>query len=159
MPLQDELHKQLLALLKGGNAHASFDEAIKDFPAEKRGVKPAGLPYSAWQLLEHIRIAQHDIVRFSKNTDGRYHSPKWPEGYWPKDPDPPGPRAWDESIQHIKADQKEFEDLLKDGDLKKPFPWGDGQNLLREALLIADHNAYHVGEIVALRRILGIWRS
>lgn len=161
MPLQEEVHKQLLALLKGGNAHATFDEAIKDFPAEKRGVKPAGLPYSAWQLLEHIRIAQHDIVRFSKNADGSYHSPKWPDGYWPKDPDPPNAKAWEESIHQIKADQKEFEALLKDADsdLEKPFAWGDGQNLLREALLIADHNAYHVGEMVALRRILGIWHS
>jgi hypothetical protein len=158
--MRDELQKQLLALLKGGNAHAGFDEVVKDFPAEKRGVKPAGLPYSAWQLLEHIRIAQHDIVRFSKNHDGNYESPKWPDGYWPKSPDPPNDHAWNESIRQIKADEKEFAELLADpnSDLEQPFPWGEGQNLLREALLIADHNAYHLGEIVAVRRILGIWK-
>jgi hypothetical protein len=157
--MRDELHKELVALLKGGNAHAGFDEVTKDFPAEKRGVKPAGLPYSAWQLLEHIRIAQHDILRFSKNYDGQYESPKWPEGYWPKSPDPPNEKAWSETIRQIKADQKEFEELLADpqSSLEQPFPWGEGQNLLREALLIADHNAYHLGEIVAVRRILGIW--
>ena len=156
----DELRKQLLALLKGENAHASFDEVIKDFPAEKRGVKPAGLPYSAWQLLEHIRIAQHDILRFCKNYDGNYHSPKWPEGYWPKSPDPPSEKAWDNSISQINADRKEFEELINDSknDLDKAFAWGDGQNLLREALLIADHMAYHLGEIVTVRRILGVWQ-
>lgn len=157
--MRDELHKQLLALLKGGQAHAGFDEVIKDFPSEKRGVKPAGLPYSAWQLLEHIRIAQHDILHFSKNYEGKYQSPKWPEGYWPKSPEPPNDKAWDDSIRQIKADQKEFEELVAEpkNSLEQPFPWGEGQNLLREALLIADHNAYHVGELVAVRRILGIW--
>lgn len=157
-----DLHKQLFALLKGGQAHAGFDDVIKDFPAEKRGVKPAGLPYSGWQLLEHLRIAQHDILHYSKNVHGKYHSPKWPEGYWPKSPEPPSEKAWSDSIHHIKADAKEFEELIKDpkSNLSEPFPWADeGQNLLREALLIADHNAYHLGEIVALRRILGIWNS
>jgi len=158
--MRDEVHKELLALLKGGNAHAGFDEVIKDFPVEKRGVKPAGLPYSAWQLLEHIRITQHDILRFSKNYDGKYESPKWPDGYWPESPDLPNQNAWDDSIRKIKADQKEFEELLAEpkSDLESPFPWGEGQTLLREALLIADHNAYHLGEIVAVRRILGIWK-
>lgn len=158
---RNELEKQLVDLLKGGNAHANFDDVVKDFPADRRGVKPAGMPYSGWQLLEHIRIAQHDILRFSKNHDGKYHSPKWPESYWPESPEPPNEKAWSESIRHIKADLKEFEELLKDhkNDLAAPFPWGDGQNLLRQALLIADHNAYHLGEIVALRRVLGIWHS
>jgi hypothetical protein len=158
--MRDEVHKQLLAFLKGGNAHAGFDEVIKDFPAEKRGVKPTGLPYSAWQLLEHIRIAQHDILRFSKNYDGKYESPKWPDGYWPKSPEPPNEKAWDDSVRRFKADQKEFEELLVDpkSNLELSFPWGEGQNLLREAMLIADHNAYHLGEIVAVRRILGIWK-
>ena len=161
MSLRQELHKQLLALLKGGNAHVDFDNAVKDFPAEKRGVKPAGLPYSAWQLLEHIRIAQEDILHFSKNHDGKYKSPNWPDDYWPKSPDPPNAKAWDESIRQVKHDLKEFEKLVQDpkADLTTPFPWGDGQNLLRQALLIADHNAYHLGELVAVRRILGIWHS
>lgn len=157
--MRDELHKQLLALLKGGQAHAGFDEVIKNFPSDKRGVKPAGLPYSAWQLLEHIRIAQHDILHFSNNHAGNYKSPKWPDDYWPKSVEPPSEKAWDECIRQIKADQKEFEALIADpkNSLEQPFPWGEGQNLLREALLIADHNAYHLGEIVALRRVLGIW--
>lgn len=161
MAKQDELRNQLLSFLKGGNAHAGFDEVLKGFPADKREIKPAGLPYSAWQLLEHIRIAQHDIVRYSKNYDGKYQSPKWPEGYWPKSAEPPNEKAWEESIRHINSDRKEFEELLRDpsGDLEKPFPWGDGQNLLREAILIGDHAAYHLGEIVAVRRILGIWHS
>ncbi len=161
MAKRDEIEKQLLALLKDGQAHASFDDVVKDFPADRRGVKPAGLPYSGWQLLEHIRITQHDILRFSKNHDGKYHSPKWPEGYWPKSPEPPNEKAWNDSIHQWKADLKEFEELLKDPktDLAEPFPWGEGQNLLREALLIADHTAYHLGEIVALRRNLGIWHK
>ncbi|ABF41355.1 conserved hypothetical protein [Candidatus Koribacter versatilis Ellin345] len=161
MTLNQELHKQLLALLKGGNAHATLDEAVKDFPADKHGVKPQGVPYSAWQLLEHIRIAQHDILRFSKNHDGSYKSPKWPEGYWPESPEPPNAGAWEKTIKQIKADQKEFEELLGDTKTKldEPFPWGDGQNLLRQALLIADHNAYHLGEIVAVRRMLGAWHG
>lgn len=156
-----ELTKQLIALLKGGNAHAGLDEVVKDFPAAKRGVKPEGLPYSGWQLLEHIRIAQHDILHFSTNHDGKYQSPKWPESYWPKSAEPPSEKAWNDSVHQIKADAKTFEDLIKDpkNDLFKPFPWGEGQNLLREALLVADHNAYHLGEIVALRRILGIWQK
>ncbi len=161
MALNDELHKQLLALLKGGNAHAGLDEVVKDFPADKRGVKPHGMPYSAWQLLEHLRIAQHDILRFSKNHDGQYRSPKWPDDYWPESAEPPDHHAWERTIKQIKADQKEFEELLADPKVKldEPFAWGDGQNLLREALLIADHNAYHLGEIVALRRALGAWRG
>lgn len=161
MSERNELEKQLLALLEGGNAHAGLDGVVKDFPADRRGVKPAGLPYSGWQLLEHIRITQSDILHFSKNHDGKYQSPEWPEGYWPKSPEPPSEKAWKDSIHQIKADLKEFEELLKDAknDLAKPFPWGDGQNLLREALLMADHTAYHLGEIVALRRVLGIWHK
>ncbi len=160
MALNEELRRQLLALLQGGNAHAGFDEATKEFPAEKRGIKPAGLPYSAWQLLEHIRITQHDILCFSKNYDRQYRSPKWPEEYWPKSPDPPNAGAWDKAVAQINADRKEFEQLLgdKDAKLEEPFPWGEGQTLLREALLIADHTAYHLGEIVAVRRILGVWQ-
>ena len=156
----NELRKQLIALLQGGNAHATLDEVVANFPADQRGVTPEGLPYSAWQLLEHIRIAQHDILHFSTNHDGKYQSPKWPEAYWPTSPEPPDAKAWDHSISQIKADLKAFEALLQNekNDLEAPFAWGDGQNLLREALLIADHNAYHLGEIVALRRVLGVWQ-
>jgi len=156
-----ELIKQLKALLDGGQAHASFDDAVKDFPAEHRGTVPEGLPYSAWQLLEHIRITQRDILQFSAPPTGGYQPLEWPAGYWPTSPEPPSAHAWDASISAIHKDQEAFEKLLTkpDVDLYKPFRWGDGQNLLREALLIADHNAYHIGELILLRRLLGIWKK
>lgn len=152
---------QLIALLDGGQAHATFDDAVKNFPAKLRGVVPDGLPYSAWQLLEHIRIAQRDILNFSAPPTGGYHPMKWPEGYWPKESEPSSPGAWDHSISAIHADREKFKALiLKPGaDLFKPFLWGTGQNLLREALLIADHAAYHIGEMIVLRRLLGAWHK
>ncbi len=155
------LVEQLLALLKGGRAHADLDAAIKDFPLEARGKVPAGLPYSAWQLLDHLRITQKDILNFSAPPTGGYHAMKWPEDYWSKTAEPPSAGAWDQAIATIKDDQTKFEALLTkpNVDLYKPFLWGDGQNLLREALLIADHNAYHLGEIVMVRRLLGVWHS
>jgi hypothetical protein len=158
---QDELRKQLTALLDGGQAHTSFHEAVKGFPAELRGVVPEGLPYSAWQLLEHLRIAQKDILDFSAPPSGGYHSLKWPEEYWPKDAAPPSPEAWERSIASIKSDLEKFKALIvkPDADLYKPFRWGTGQNLLREALLIADHAAYHIGELIVLRRLLGAWKK
>ncbi len=155
-----EIRKQLLALLKGGQAHATFDDAVKDFPAELRGKVPDGLPYSAWQLIEHLRITQRDILNFSAPPTGGYHAINWPDDYWPKSPEPPSSAAWDQTIATIRDDQKKFEALLKpEADLAKPFRWGDGQNLLREALLIADHNAYHLGELIVIRRLLGAWHK
>ncbi len=158
---QSELRKQILALLRGGNAHATFDEAIKDFPAKHRATVPPNLPYSAWQLLEHLRITQRDILNFSAPPTGGYHPLQWPEEYWPKSPEPPSAHAWDASITAIRKDLELFEALITkpDSDLFKTFRWGDGQNLLREALLIADHTAYHLGELVVLRRLLGIWHK
>ena len=158
-PSTQPLITQLLAHLRGGQAHASFEDAVKDFPAEHYATVPANLPYSAWQLLEHLRITQHDILNFSAPPTGGYHPIKWPDNYWLKSPAPPSPDAWQNSIAEIRADQKKFEALLQkpNVDLYKPFLWGDGQNLLREALLIADHNAYHLGELIVLRRLLGIW--
>ena len=158
---QAELRKQLLALLRGGQAHATFDEAIKGFPAERRGTVPPNLPYSAWQLLEHLRIAQRDILNFSAPPTGGYHPLQWPEEYWPKSPEPPSAHAWDASIAAIRKDLEHFEALITkpDSDLFKPFRWGDGQNLLREVLLLADHTAYHLGELIVLRRLLGIWHK
>jgi hypothetical protein len=155
----DEIRKQLIALLRGGQAHATFDEVIKDFPAEHRGTVPDGLPYSAWQILEHLRITQRDILDFSAPPTGGYQPLEWPAGYWPESPEPPSAHAWDASISAIRKDIETFEKLITkpDADLYKPFRWGEGQNLLREALLIADHNAYHLGELVVLRRLLGIW--
>jgi hypothetical protein len=158
---QDEVRKQLVALLDGGQAHATFDAAAKNFPAELRGVVPEGLPYSAWQLIEHLRITQKDIFDFSAPPTGGYHSLKWPEEYWPKEPKPPSPEAWDRSVASIHSDLEKFKALIlkPESDLAKPFRWGTGQNLLREALLIADHAAYHIGELVVLRRLLGAWKK
>ena len=157
----EELRKQLIALLRGGQAHASLDEAIQDFPAEHRGTVPAGLPYSAWQLLEHLRIAQRDILDFSAPPTGGYQPMAWPDDYWPKSPAPPSAHAWDASINAIRKDLETFESLITKptADLYKPFRWGEGQNLLREALLIADHNAYHIGQLVLIRRLVGAWHK
>ena len=159
--LLEELQKQLLALLKGGQAHAGFEKAVAGLPAELRSKIPEGLPYSAWQLLEHLRITQRDILNFSAPPTGGYHPIKWPDDYWPESAEPPSAKAWDESIAAIRSDLEQFEALItKPGaDLVKPFRWGDGQELLREALLIADHTAYHVGELIVLRRLLGAWKS
>jgi hypothetical protein len=160
--LGQALRKQLKALLDGGQAHATFDDAVKGFPAKLRGVVPEGLPYSGWQILEHIRITQRDILNFSRNTDGSYKELKWPEEYWPKSAEPPSAEAWEQSIEQIREDRKAFEKLLEsadDAELVAPFAWGDGQSLLREALLVADHDAYHLGELVVLRRLLGAWKK
>lgn len=155
----DELRKQLLSLLNGGQAHATFDDAIKDFPAKHRATVPEGLPYSAWQLLEHIRITQRDILEFSAPPTGGYQPIEWPAGYWPKSAEPSSAHAWDASIAAIHKDREAFEKLISkpDTDLYQTFRWGEDQNLLRETLLLADHNAYHVGELILLRRLLGIW--
>ena len=158
---QSELRKQLIALLRGGQAHATFDEAIKDFPAEHRGTVPPNLPYSAWQLLEHLRITQRDILNFSAPPTGGYHPGKWPDDFWPKSPTPPSAPSWDQSIAAMRSDLDHFIALIENpkSDLYKPFRWGEGQNLLREAMLIADHTSYHLGELVVLRRILNIWHN
>ena len=157
MPNDASLRKQLRALLREPQAHATLTQAIEGFPVEKAGIRPPGFPHSAWELLEHLRIAQHDIVMFSKSAD--HKSPKWPEGYWPPKPAPDRPEQWQEVAQALERDLATFEEMLMDPneDLHKPFPWGDGQTLLREALLIADHNAYHVGQLVLVRRALGSW--
>lgn len=151
--------KLLISLLEGANAHTTLDAATEDVPLKYQGIVPEGLPYSLWQLVEHIRIAQYDILEFSRNPD--YQSPPWPEGYWPSNPKPPDDKAWEESLQKIKADRKEFIELLKKPgvDVFTPFPHGDGQNLAREAMLIADHTAYHTGQIIVIRRLLGIYHK
>jgi len=153
------LREHLLALLRGKQAHATFDQSIKDLPSEHRGIAPEGLPYTAWQLLEHMRIAQRDILDFSRNEDGGYMEREWPAGYWPESAAPADDAAWKESVRQFRSDLNEFESLLNDPkrDLFAPFPWGDGQTLLREAMLIASHNSYHLGQLVLLRRILGDW--
>ncbi len=153
------LREQLIQLLKGGHAHATFDDAIENFPAELRGKKAADLPYSAWMLLEHMRIAQWDILGFSR--DAKHKSPDFPEDYWPKSAEPPTESAWSKSVESFRSDLQAMQKLISDPktDLHKLFPWGDGQNVLREALLVADHNAYHLGELVMLRRLLGAWKT
>lgn len=153
------LRKHLLDLLGGGGAHAKFDDVIDDFPPKLRGAKPPGLPHSPWMLLEHLRIAQWDILEFSRNS--KHISPKWPEGYWPKKEGPPDELAWDESIEQFRGDLAAMQELIADEktDLFAPIPWGDGQTILREALLVADHNAYHIAQLVDARRLLGAWQD
>jgi hypothetical protein len=153
------LRKQLIALLRGGQAHATFDQAVKDLSPDLRAVVPPNLPYSAWQLLEHLRITQRDILNFSAPPTGGYHPIQWPDDYWPKSHQPPTPESWDRSVATIHSDLDHFIALIEDPntDLFKPFRWGDGQDLLREALLVADHTAYHLGELIVLRRLLGAW--
>jgi len=152
------LRNHLVNLLEGGHAHATFDAAVKGIPAELRGRAPRGLPYSPWQLLEHLRITQWDIVEFSRSRE--HESPKWPEGYWPgRDNLKPGEASWRKSVAAFRRDLKAMEELVADPttDLYARIPWGDGQTILREALLVADHNAYHLGELVVVRRLLGAW--
>ncbi len=150
------LREQLIALLTGGNAHQSFEDAVKGLPATLRGVKPEKLPYSIWQLVDHIRVAQWDILDFSRNPT--YQPIPWPAGYWTKKVEP-AEDDWQKALTQIQQDRDAFIALLNDPacDLFTPFAHGDGQNLLREALLIADHNAYHIGEIIIIRRLLDAW--
>jgi DinB family protein len=152
------LRQHLLDLLHGGNAHATFDDAVKDFPPALRGKKPAELPHSPWMVLEHLRIAQHDILEFSRNPD--HVSPPWPAGCWPTSEEPPNAEAWNKSIRQFRADLKSMEELVANPktDLFAKIPWGDRQTILREALLLADHNSYHLGQFVDLRRVLGAWK-
>jgi hypothetical protein len=151
------LRQHLLYLLKGGGAHLDFDSAIAGLPAKLRGAKPRGVPHSPWRLLEHMRIAQWDILEFSRNA--KHASPKFPDGYWPAGDAPPSTAAWNKSVKAFRADLKGMCDLVVDPrtDLFARIPHGDGQTILREALLVADHNAYHLGQLVAVRRALGAW--
>ena len=158
MPKHTEiLISELKKLLNGGGAHVGFNDAVKDIPFHFLGEKPHGLPYSIWQLVGHIRIAQWDMLEFSK--DGSHQSPKWPDEYWPKETRPDSKEEWEETLQEIGSDLKKFIDLLMAVDIYEAIQQGGGQNILREALQIADHNAYHIAEIVVIRRLLGIWKS
>jgi hypothetical protein len=157
MNTDQALRDHLLYLLRDGGAHLSFDAAIAGLPAELRGAKAAGVPHSPWRLLEHMRIAQWDILEFSRNP--RHVSPEFDAGYWPDGDAPPDDAAWDRSVAGFRADLKAMQDLVADPatDLFAPIPQGTGQTILREALLVADHNAYHLGQLVAVRRALGAW--
>jgi len=158
-PHDKQLREHVIYLLNGGGAHARFDDAVKNMPEELRGVKPPGFPHSAWMLLEHLRLAQWDILEFSRNS--KHKSPEWPEGYWPKAGAPPGTVAWNKSIQQFRRDLKAMQDLVANPktDLYARISWGDGQTILREALLVADHNAYHLGQLVDVSRLLGAWKG
>jgi hypothetical protein len=151
------LRNHLLELLRGGHAHLRLDKAIDGLPADLRGARAQGLPHTPWQLLEHLRLAQWDILDFSRNP--AYVAPKWPDDYWPETAAPPGSEAWDRSVDTFHQDLKAMEDLVADPntDLFAKILWGDGQTVLREAMLIADHNAYHIGQLVTLRQALGAW--
>ena len=157
--MNDPVREQIIKLLQGGQAHLTLDDVLKNFPQRLRGVKPAGAPHSAWQLLEHLRIAQWDILEFSRNA--KHVSPKWPEGYWPANDRPPTDAAWKKSISAIKRDGRAMQRLVENPrtDLYSKIPHGTGQNILREALLIADHNAYHIGQLLLVRRLLGAWQE
>jgi len=152
-----QLIDELINLLQGGGAHVSFKDAVKGLPAAMRGVITNELPYSIWQIVEHIRIAQWDMVEFSR--DAAHKSPKWPDGYWTKEAAPANDAAWRKSIKQIESDLEQFLELMKKTDLYESIPHGTGQTVLREALQIADHNAYHTAEIVVIRRLLGSWKS
>jgi DinB superfamily len=155
----EALRKHLLELLDGGGAHLGFDEVLAGLPPKLRGARPAGAPHSPWELVEHLRIAQWDILEFSQNP--KHASPEWPKGYWPDPEVPPSAEAWANSVKNFKADLAAMKKLVSDRntDLFAPIPHGEGQTILREALLVADHNAYHLGQLVLLRRILGAWKS
>ena len=145
---------QLLEFLRGGSAHIAIGAALEGFPKELRAVKPAGAPHNAWQLLEHTRLALHDILEFCTNS--HYVELTFPEDYWPKDEKPPTATSWDESVTGLNSDLKAFEDLINDrnGNLYAEIPWGDGQTIFREVLLAGDHTSYHLGQIVFLRKQL-----
>ena len=149
---------QLAKALDWGQAHADFDKAVKDFPAALRGRRVHGLPHSAWEILEHLRLAQHDILDFSRNP--KYRELAWPDDYWPPTPAPPDEKAWDRSVAAFKRDRKTLQKMTVDPgvNLGRKIPHGDGQTYLREILLVLNHNAYHVGELVQLRRLRGSWK-
>ena len=153
-----KLVSELTSLIEKGNAHVSFKESVADLPAGLRTVIPENLPYSIWQLVEHIRIAQKDIVDFSASADSE--SLAWPDDYWVEPTDAISDDVWNSALKQIEEDQQRFHAMLTDenNDLFAPLPWGTGQSLLREAMLIADHNAYHTAEIVVARRLLKCWK-
>jgi hypothetical protein len=151
------LREQLKKALGWGDAHVTWKKAVADFPEKHRGTKPPGVPHSAWDMLEHTRIAQWDMLEFCRNP--KHVSPDFPSGYWPKDSTPPDASAWEKSVKEFERDLQAMQRLLADPkiDLLAPISGGSGQTILREALLVADHNAYHLGQFVLLRKLLGIW--
>ena len=152
-----QLRSHVVDLLTKRQAHGTFEDAVEGLPAEMRGVRPDNLPYSVWEQVEHIRLAQRDILDFCR--DPNYQQPAWPDDYWPESVAPASDAAWTESIQQVLDDRQSMCGLVQNPsiNLYEEIPHGDGQTYLREAMLVADHNAYHVGQIVAVRRALGVW--
>jgi DinB superfamily len=152
-----ELREYLAKVLAWGEAHADWKQALAGLDPAQRGVRPAGSPYSAWELMEHARIAQEDIVDFATNP--KYRAREWPASYWPNSPAPPDDAAWEKSVKEFAKGTEEMVKLLKDPrtDLFAKIPHGTGQTMLRQALLLADHNSYHLGQLVLVRRLLGAW--
>lgn len=157
MTHDQQIRQQLAKALDWGEAHADLRTSVRDFPEELRGIRPPGFSHSAWELLVHIRIALWDIVEFTK--DARHKSPPWPDGYWPPSPKPPQEEAWDQCVDSIDDLIEEMKGLVLDRSrpLLEPLPKSQGQTLMREALLVADHNAYHLGQFVQLRKALKAW--
>jgi uncharacterized damage-inducible protein DinB len=155
--MTDPLREQIARFLDWNDAHAGFDKAVNGIAPRFRGVVPKGLPHSAWQLVEHVRIAQADILEFCRSP--RYKEKKWPDEYWPSSPSPSSATAWTRSLSAFRSDRTALQRLARNPkvDLFAPIPHGSGQTYLRELLLIADHTAYHVGQIVVVRQALGIW--
>lgn len=157
-PNDGAVREQVARVLAWEDAHATYDAAVADLPAELRGRTPAGLPYSPWQLVEHLRIAQHDLLDFCRNAD--YRELAWPGDYWPTSPAPPSATAWDESLRRYREDRAALQALARDPaiELTARIPHGSGQTYLREILLAVDHAAYHIGELIVARRLLGAWK-
>ena len=157
MPDEKALRKLVARMLDWEDAHAGFDAAVAGLAANLRGTTPPGLPYSPWQLLEHIRRTQADILEFCQAPS--YREKEWPKEYWPAGAAPPTGKAWDESVSEVQRDRKALADMMLDPktDLMAPVPNGTGQTYLREVLVVADHTAYHVGELIVVRRLLGAW--
>lgn len=156
---EKQLREHILNVLSGREAHLDWKAAFAGIPAELQGVRPKGLPHSLWELLEHMRIAQRDILEFSRNA--KHVSPDWPSGYWPESPEPPDAMAWAKSLKLFARDLAAMKELVANSRTKlfARIPHGTGQTILREALLIADHNAYHLGQVVLVRRLLGNWKK
>lgn len=157
MDKDKEVRKWLVKFLQGNQAYMSFDDAVAKFPTKHINTKAPNVDYTFWHILEHIRITQWDIIDFCTNPDYKYI--KWPDDYWPKQDAKATKKDWDKTIKAIRSDLNEMTKLVQnpENDLYKPFAWGEGQHLLREAIMVAEHNAYHIGEFAVLRQVVGAW--
>lgn len=151
----EALRETLISQLTEDHAHAGFDATVKDFPGNLRGERPNGLPHSAYQLVEHLRLAQWDIIEYALNP--KHKSPEWPAGYWPKSPEPPDDKAWEKSVAAFHADRKKLVAALKKSDVLAPIAHAKNESLAAKTILLIDHNAYHLGQLILLRRLLNIW--